>query len=445
MDLSEDDVSHWIVLMLGCREVPTDAPLPIRERTMDVVPSESFVGPVTVSWEQPEPADVHVEYQLDGEWRATPTRSVEAGEVATTVVGLPPSTTAEWRVVVETALGRRVQPGRGEIESNPLPESFPELTIEIPDALGRDDYVFTSVNERSCGWCSGPYWSFITDREGRVVWATRTVGGEWTLFTQLAVTGDHLIYVIIRTSGTSKAVRTYLDRELERIDMPGHHHGFIELPDGTLAWAQHLSGSTSESIVERPPGSGAARVVWSCADDPEIQNCRSNALEYDVDEDVYWFSSYTLNAMTEVDRSTGELLGYTDLRRPGPADATRYVFDPAESILTWQHGPRVLDDGNLLISTDDPQRSSTRVAEYEVDRDTGTFTEVWSYDPQTKSEFNGDVLRLPGGTTMHALGAAGIVYEVTRDGEEIWRMSFPIGHQVGRLAVVEDLYALVAP
>lgn len=433
----------WLGLVVACQQ--TDGPLPIRERSMQAEPSEVYLGPVTVSWEQPEAATVRVEYRVDGEWRATPDRDVAAGEVSMSVIGVPFGGAVPWRVVVDNASGHLVQDATSLILADPLPSSFPVLTVEVPDALERDDYVLTSVNENDCGWCSGPYWTFITDRAGQVVWATRTQRSEWTLFAQISVTGDHLIYDVVRTSDTSYAVRTYLDEPITTIDMPGHHHGFIELPDGTLAWARHQPGSVNETIAERAPGSDEIRTVWGCEDWPEVTGCRSNALEYDAERDEYWFSFYTLNAVVEVDRKTGDLLGFSDLRRPGEALDGEYLFDPTDSLFTWQHAPKVLPDGHLLISTDDVQRTTTKVAEYALDRDKGVFTEVWSFDPELRANYNGEVLRLANGDTMHGLGAAGVLYEVTPDGEVVWRMAFERGHQIGRVALVDDLYALVAP
>lgn len=410
---------------------------------MEAALSDEFLGPVTVTWDQPEAADVQIQYQVNGRWLSSPVRSVRAGEQSMTIVGIPLGETASWRVFIDHPREPVLVEAPEPIVSAPLPKSFPPLKIDIEDDLRRDDYILTSVNERNCGWCSGPYWTFITNREGQVVWATRTGTGEWTLFSQVSVRGDHIIYDVL--SEPSFAVRTYLDESIEEIGMAGHHHGFIELPDGTLAWGEHQSGAFTEQIVERAPGSDETRTVWSCSDWPQVQGCRSNALEYDAERDVYWFSFYTLNAVAEVDRSTGDLVGFSDLRRPGPQIANEYVFSPENSIFTWQHGPRVLPNGNMLISTDDTSRTTTKISEYELDRDSGVFTEVWSYDPGVLARFNGDVLRLENGNSMHGLGAAGIAYEVNDEGQEVWRMSFPDGHQVGRLAVIEDLYTLVAP
>lgn len=435
-------MSTWLLLALAC--LPDDGPRPVRARTMEAVPSEAFVGPVTVSWNQREPASARVEYALDGEWRSTPEREVTAGDVAMTVVGLPPDTVAPWRVVLETAEGVLVQDAPDPIETPALPGGFPPLELEVPDALGRDDYLLTSVNESGCGWCSGPYWTFLVDRAGRVVWATKTSFAEWTLFSQLSTTGDHVLYDVVRNDGASYAVRTWLDRRIETIAMPGHHHGFVELPDGTLAWGRWDAPSTVETIAERAPGSDEIRTVWGCTDWRQVEKCRSNALEYDPKRDVYWFSFYTQSSVAEIDRTTGTLLGYSDLRDVA-LDELEYTFDPPESTFRWQHAPRVLDNGNLLVSTDDQARTTTRVAEYAIDREEGRLTEVWSYDPGIKSNYNGDVLRTPGGTTLHALGAAGVIYEVTDQGEVVWRVAFPRGHQVGRMAIVDDLYSLVAP
>ncbi|MEM6928297.1 MAG: hypothetical protein AAF602_15290, partial [Myxococcota bacterium] len=329
----------------------------------------------------------------------------------------------------------------------PLPVQFPPITLEVPDALDRDDYILTSINEVGCGWCDGPYWSVILDRRGRVVWGTRTGFGEWTLFTRLAVDGDHVLYDVgyQERTPTATVVRTYLDREIETIETPGMHHGFVELPDHTIAWGHRETEEEAfESILERAPGSDSIREVWNC-ESWFVSRCHSNALEYDPVRDVYWFSLYSSSSLVEVDRTTGELLGYSELTGPRPDLGIEYRFDPPEAIFSWQHGPKVLDDGNLLISTDDADRRSTRVAEYTIDRERNVLTEVWSYDSGVKVWNKGDVLRTPEGTTMHALGTSSAIYEVSPEGEVLWRITVKSRHQVGRLERIDDLYALIAP
>lgn len=426
------------LLALGCSVEP---PLPIDPDTMSSEASLYALGPVTVSWDQPETRTGWVEYEAGDTWKATPRQLFQAGRVETTVVGVPLGFLADWRVVLEDDRERTYPfDSRDSIINSPLPKDFPPPTITVSDQLGRDDYVFSSVNERACGWCGGPYWSFIADREGRIVWASRSGPGEWTLFTQLSVNRDHVILDIV--GNPSAAIRTYLDAPIETIEMPGHHHGFIELPDGTLAWGQHLGSDFFESILEKAPGSDEIRTVWSCNSWREVQGCRSNALEYDPVRDVYWFSFYSNSSVAEINRTTGELVGFSDLQGSPPLE---YTFDPPDSAFTWQHGPRVLPNGNLLISNDDRARSTTKVSEYTLDRETRVFTEVWSYDPQVLAEFNGDVLRLDNGNTMHSLGAAGTIYEVDDAGTKMWEIAFGRGHQVARLDVIEDLYTLVAP
>ena len=427
------------VLLLGCQSGL------IPRSSMEWTSNERYLGPVRVSWVQEVPGEARVEFFANGVWQSSPSQMVDEGEASMTLLGVPLGSKTPWRVVVDTEmLGTVVQEARNPILARPLPSSFPELTIDVTDQLEREDYLLTSVNERNCGWCSGPYWTIIIDRRGEILWATRTTVAEWTLFAQLSVSGDHLIYDVIRRLDVSEAVRTYLDEPIESIGMPGHHHGFVELPDGTLAWARNETNSVTETIAEKAPGSDVIRTVWDCGTWAATSSCRSNALEYDPSRDTYWFSSYSLSSAAEIDRTTGDLVGYSDLT--GSNGAQEYTFSPPESIFTWQHGIRVLSGGNLLISTDDPQRRTTRVSEYTLDRDAGLLTEVWNFNPGIRAEYNGDVLRLPAnGNTMHAMGSAGIIYEVDNDGGVVWQLSFPDDHLVGRVTLLDDPYALLAP
>ncbi|MEN0063373.1 MAG: aryl-sulfate sulfotransferase [Myxococcota bacterium] len=444
---------------------PDDPPPPDNSPVSDLSweLSDVFLGPVTVQWTQREAFDVVVEYQVDDDWRQTPTIEGVEGDNEATVVGIPLGDSAEWRITLTD--GTSID-SNDPIEQRPINDGMPLPTIteSQPDLWEPTaNYLLVSINENACTWCPGVYWLMIIDREGRPVWATRTSPGHWILYAQVSITSNTLLWDDIGQSyDDSVALRAYLDEPVEEIAIPGHHHAMVELPDGTLAWGAGSYTDYTESIMERAPGAVAPTEIWSCENWPALDGedtstettpysgyysdgCfGSNALWYDPASDTYTYSWYSVESVVEVDRSTGEATWWSQSGGlPLEGLDNEYSFDPPSSQFIWQHGVEILDNGHLLISSDDAD--STLVREYEIDREAKVLREVWSYDPGVYAQFNGDTRRLPGGNTLHGVGAASVLYEVTPDNTVAWRAFFSADKMLGRADVIEDLYDYIAP
>lgn len=409
---------------------------------------EEMQSLVYARWTQDGDAPVHVEYSVDeGVWLSSPSIDGVAGANEQLLVGIPFATDADWRVVVE---GQQSYDGPA-IRTGDLPEGMPEPTVTVADEsawLAEGVYFLSSVNEKRGGWVGGTYWTFITDRQGRVVWARYAPERNWTLYAQVAVTGD-AIYWDEATywsdydgGADSKIHKTWLDEEIEVIDAPGLHHAWIQLPDGTLAWGSQAHGG-GEALVELAPGASEATVIWTCDDDWDGSGrCESNSLWYDETKNTYLYSFYTNSSVVEIDRATGETLWWAG----GVDDG--YEFDPESSQYSWQHGISWTESGTLLLSTEWPygaRETTTALAEYEVDHEAGTLTWVWGSDSGVYAETNGDARRLPNGNTLHVVGSTSEVREVTPEGVEVWRMDLGGLRLLGRGEFIEDLYPLLKP
>ncbi|MEN0063585.1 MAG: aryl-sulfate sulfotransferase [Myxococcota bacterium] len=417
-------------------------------------PSGDYLGPVTVWWQQRLPFDVRIDFRIDGEdWQSSPVYQGVAGLNRQSIIGIPVGGTAEVRLVGASTV--EFTTDAGSITTPALPDTFPPHDVQVNDPEGwapNGQYYLTSINEASCGWCTGRFWTFIADRQGTVYWATRSPDNRQVLYVQISVaTGDHVLWDEVNwgSQGQGSLVhRTYLDEPIAIIETPGHHHAFLELPDGTLAWGDRTS-TQGEAIVELAPGETQPRTVWTCRDWFE-GGCRSNSLYYDPAVDRYWFSFYTQSAVVEVDRATGETVWSSFFSSDTITNSEVYDFDPIETEFDWQHGVVHLDNGNLLISTDrivDEKDGSvhTVLAEYEIDRKTGVLREVWNFDPGYDARFNGETRRYPNGNSMHVLGARSIAYEVDAKGTVVWQVAYPDGNMLNRLEFLDDLWGLMAP
>ncbi len=408
-----------------------------------------FGALVHVSWEQSAEAAVHVEYSFDeGEWHNAPTLQATAGANEQLVVGIPYAMDAAWRVVVEQG-----DVFEGEtITTGEIPDELPQATLETaePDAwLPSGNYLLTSINRDNGGWAAGRYWTFIVDRKGRPVWARAAPGDDWTLFAQISVSGDHILwdqatYWSDMDDGAGSSVhRAYLDVEIEEIATPGLHHAFVELPDGTLVWGSQDHGG-GEALVEKGPDDPSESVLWTCNDDWPGSGgqwgCESNGLFYVEATDTFLYSFYTNSSVVEVDRITGESLWWAGTVNGG------YDFVPSNMQFSWQHGISYTESGTLLLSTEAGGAGyGTVLREYTVDHDAETLEMVWNFGAGIHAETNGDAWRLDNGNTLHVVGSASEIYEVDSADAIVWHLDFHGTRLLGRGQFIEDLYTLVSP
>jgi hypothetical protein len=403
-----------------------------------------------VTWEMDAAEEVHVEFSFDkGIWHSSPPIDGVAGLNEQLIVGIPYGMTAEWRVVAESA----TVDGPTDIATAPVPNGLISNQILVSDPAGwlpEGNYVLSSVNANAGGWTGGNYWTFIMDRDGRYVWASKAPNNHWTLYASIAKSGDHILWDEATAwvgfpsdnGAASRVHRTYLDEEIEVIPTPGLHHAFIEHEDGTLAWGS-LVHNSNETLVEQAPGANVQTEIWNCTDDwPGVGNdhCESNCIWYDAERDTYLYSFYTHESLVELSRSTGETLWWAGEHPQG------FTFDPPDKQFYWQHGVTWTDAGTLLISSEAFDNGfTTKVYEYSVDDKAGVLTYLWEYDADAYASTNGDALRLPNGNTLHAVGSAGQIHEVDAQGNQVWVMSFGGTHLTGKAELIDDLYDLVSP
>jgi hypothetical protein len=407
---------------------------------------ETMGSLVYVAWDQDRDGAIHAEYSFDeGEWHSSPTWSLGPGRHERLLAGIPFAEEAVWRLVPEP--GEAVD--GDAIATGAAPAGLPKAQVDVaePDRwLPEGRYLLTSINADTGGWTEGTYWTFILDRAGRAVWAQAAPHNHWTLFAQVSADRTHFLwdeatYWSDWDDGAQSTVhRTYLDAEIEQIATPGLHHAFLELPDHTLAWGSQYH-DRGEALVLRGPDDADETVLWTCAEDwPDSgRNCESNCLFYSPERDSFLYSFYTNDTLLEIDRASGESLWWAGMVSGG------YAFDPTDSQFFWQHGVSYTSEGHLLLSTQVRGEYTIYVREYEVDHDADALHEVWSYDPQVFASTNGDAWRLANGNTLHLLGSAGQINEVTPAGEVVWHVDFRGERLLGRGEFIEDLYTLVAP
>lgn len=307
---------------------------------------------------------------------------------------------------------------------------------------------------------------FLSDREGFFAWTWDCAPGSMVPEVARSRDGETLLFnefAMDRSVDTGTLWRVDLmDTTVESIRTEEAHHAFEELPDGTLAWLAVDIRTTDtwgdvvgDRIVERAPD-GTTRDLFSTWDWFEVEEndnfdagfypqghdwTHGDSLSWSQERDSYLISFRNLDMVAEVDRSTGTLLDVL-----GGEDST-YTFDPPESAFTYPHSVQWLDSGHLLLTSSGEHDGAmqTWASEYQVDREAGVLTEVWTYG-RGEGYFAyalGGARRLESGNTLVNWGTVGLLREITPDGQVVWEMKADMGNYFGRTTLVQDPTSLL--
>ena len=426
-------------------------PVPVSALSSEL--SETVTTLVEVTWTQDAAAEAWVEFELDGDWLRSPAVARESGENSEWLLGVPSETAVSWRVVTDNR-GAEFISDEQSATTGALPEDMKapalaawEASLASPDGEAPAGWVLGSVDVDGGGSYSGPFWLFIADRQGRIVWY-RDLEYWQSMFPRVARDGTHIAYdrqYLLDPEGTlSGVLRTTLDGRWEEETLtPGLGWCWDETGDGTLLYDQN-KGVDVVSIQAISPD-GAASTVWDCtawqaaAGDDDPEHCYSNTINWVPETDSILWSTYWGDYALEVDRASGEVLWHAGQLGGG------WSFEPPDAVFDLQHYPNYTPDGTLLISTHVPGVEGTqRAREYEVDAATQTLRQVWEYGDGVEqwAQYSGEAVRLSGGNTLVNYGTGGEVREVTRDGELVWSLQFGDEHTLGHTQLVADLYAL---
>jgi hypothetical protein len=435
--------------LVACEEPSAEDPPLAAATDLSWQLHESIESLVYLSWQQPSAATTWVEYGFDeGAWSRSPAEFREAGEHTELLLGIPYDTEVRVRVVSEEdgaeAVSDEVTASTGLVpEELPLPEVLvSEPALWEPGT----NFMLGSINPSPGGWFFGHYWMFIVDRQGRVVWARRGEGYNFTIYLQVSRDGDILwdeatFWADLDSGAASKVHRMKIDGVVtESYDTPGLHHAFRELPDGSLLWGNAL---TEYETLDRLYPDGTHETVWDCTDFYVTQAlggwCHSNAIFLSEATDSVLVSLPDPDSVLELDLATGDVLNWWSHLNES------WSVDPPDATFWFQHGTTITDQGTLLLSTHATENDIDAVVrEYEIDPDGQTLHQIWSHGlgDGIDAEFSGEARRLPSGNTLHNTGTTPRVREITPDGAVVWDIAWEGYRLIGRTVLLEDLYEL---
>ncbi len=448
-------------LLLACGEAPVQPTTPIQTST----PTESS-GPVQIGdlsdsvngdvatiievrWVQDVESDASwVEFGYGDVEFSSPPAATAAGAGRALLLGLPTDTDV-WYQVHATADGVETVSSEAETRTGPLPDLLTEPSVPIWEPTATDDaqFVLGSVDPDGGSSYSGPWWLFIANRDGRIVWY-KPLTLWMSMFPRVARDGSHIVYSlhsVLDPDGDLSVIQraTLDDAYFEEVAAPGIGWAWDELDDGTLLYDRNRP-SPLATLEEIAPD-GSRRTVWDCAawqtslGDDDHEHCYTNTVNWIAATDTVLWSTYWGDYGLELDRLTGEVLWHAGDLGGGLS------FEPTDAVFDLQHYLNYTPEGNLLVSTHIPeQEGEQRAREYIVDIEGGILEQVWSFGEGVESwaRYSGEAVRLDNGNTLINYGTGGDIREVTESGETVWWLQYCDGCTLGHTQLISDLYAL---
>ena len=419
----------------------TPGPITASNEVGTLIVEPALTTVVTATFDMAADADeTWVSWTVDGEERRSPAVPRVAGEAATVaLLGTPADTSIEpvLHVVVE---GVETTAAFPEITTGSLPPGLitPTLTASA-DGARPEPWTLLSVDVGQSPFF-GPWFAIIVDDQGRIVWYRLATDRRLTW--QAATSRGHVVLDTTNTysrRGPDSLTRLTLDlRQEEEIVLPDFHFAWQEMPDGGFVYGTG-GGDRPYDLVRRHPD-GTDEVVWQCLpwvepwlDHPEVWPCAVNTIRFDEARGTYLYSMFESDTVLEIS-SEGQIVRELG-RFPGGIVAV-----PATADLDHQHLPNWTSEGTLILQTDTPGVPGEQwVREYEVTDE--AFSVVFELPSNHFAEYGGHAQRLASGHILWGHGTAGVVEELTREGEVVWAIDF--GPQViGNVTPVADLYAL---
>ena len=482
-----------LVLLAGCKK-PTEEQEPLQtdfdvdqgglitQVSVEIHPKVETV--LVVRWTQArDTLSTSIQYTFENDaWLETPATPCRAGAHEAVLLGIPEKTDVTFYFeTVEDSESSRVDGGipDGGVPDSGLtaPKQFTATTGEIPKKMPRPTvlafhpeladsarWMLGSVEDTPSkgSYYVGPFWIYIIDRKGRIVWYYADLGDNPCMaYPRVARDGSHL-YIEKRMfyamgSYRPRVVRMTLDyNNIETISIPGLDDCIDVTDDGGILFNE-WTVSDEAYLKERRPD-GTERRIWSCGAWAETVGvtdiahyCYSNTVNWNPTDDTVLLSFPYINTAVQIDRQTGALL-----RQWGDA-AGSYGFAPTTWSFEFNHFPNLTPDGTLLISTHAPGHEDKmavgehRFVEFTIDSAGQRLVEKWVYGEGVDDwpQFKGEAQRLENGNALVNYGTGGIIREVTPDKKTAWHVKWDadfsddrFNKMVGHTILLDALYPL---
>ncbi len=441
-------------LVASCHESSDiDADEYIEDVTVEVHSNVRTI--LVVTWNQVQAADeVFLRFTFENdEWMESYPMPAEEGEHSEVVLGVPGETEVTIHLVVKE--------GDTEGESSPylgltekVPNSMPRPTIESydPEIASPHRWLYGTVDNTTGPEenYSGPFWLYIIDRQGRVVWYHSNFGDNPIMgFPRVARDGRYIFWPN-RTpwdnnDGFVPSVeKMTLDHSFYE-EIPLDLYDNVDMTDDGSILYNTRGGQGSDSWLREYTASGSDRPIWNCTDNFG-NGCYSNTVNWNPLDDTVFMSFPYLNTVVEIDRVSGQRIATY-----GDASGS-YSFSPGSWELEFNHYAHMTPHGTFMVSSHMPNSNSQHAfLEFEVDRGSETLTEKWVYNVGSEwAHAMGEAHYVEGSTNVLGnYGTAGVIREITQDKETAWYVKWDApwsddsyNKMVGHCILINDLYAI---
>jgi hypothetical protein len=376
------------------------------------------------------------------------------------VLGVPEKTAVAVRIVSKVGnVDFKTKDYQGM--TGAIPSSFPKSQVLAydPTLASPERWMLGAVEsspvEQSTDDCAdvwscyylGPYWIFIMDRQGRIVWYWADPSDNASsAYPRVARDGEYLVIDKGR-GGRTGVVKMTLDRR---------YYQFVAIPDLDDAIDVTTDGSVlydTRGNLHELTRDGKDRTVWNGSSlfGAAFQGY-SNTVNWNPVDDTVLLSFPDMGVVVQINRQTGAVVGqYGDA-------AGSYGFSPSPWKFQFQHSPTITPKGTLLVSShlpdypngSPPGPNHHAFEEFTIDRANKRLIQKWIYDDAPEwASAKSFVMRLPNGNTLANYGTGGAIREITPDKKTVFHVKFPGGpsnvynnKMVGNTVYVADLYAL---
>ncbi len=456
-------------LLFGCAPVESTGPLDSIEFPEDfevrAEVHDEIATVLLVEFTTEEPTRAWVEYGETKELElSTPIEPQASTHHTIPLLGLPPATDVAFQVFAEGA-SELVSAG-GVLATGQLPAELVEIHVPIhePGLTSSDPYfIGVMLGIRTV--------VFAMDRSGRYLWyrfvdeglpdeSSTSMQGIFAQSSEGLLWSDFTL-----DAGLTEATLHRVDmlgNEVEVRDIEGGHHFFFEHPDGTIAYTaadvrpwfdpelEEYKDVAGDSILE-VDRDGQVRTVFSTWDWSEPIKAElmsyemsysgiphwthANSLSYDADSDTYLMSLGNADTVLEVTRATGQV-------ERSFGQHGEYMPCMGCREFEFQHDPSITEQGTLLLSNFTRDGHDIFIVEYELDEEKGELVDIWCHglSDDLHAVAGGQATRLDNGNTLMGAGTAGVLREVTPEGEIVWEAYTDLGGLFGQMVPFEDFY-----
>jgi len=411
---------------------------------------------LVVTWSQDVAVDeVFLRFTFENdEWMESYPKSGEVGENREVILGIPGDTDVTFHVVL-TQSGKEMESIAYQGTTGSVPAGVPNPMIDSynPSQASPNRWLFGSVEAKvhEDDYYTGPFWLYIIDREGRIVWYYADLADNPIIgFPRISRDGRYIYYGNRcpwdqYNEFISTVDKMTLDLEYyEEIEIPLWDN--VDMTDsGSLLFNTPDFNGFSDVWLREYMSDGTTRDIWNCSE--VFDYCYSNTVNWNPLDDTVLLSFPYSNTVVEIDRVTGDMVG-----QYGEAPGS-YSFDNPQLGFGFQHYANITPEGTLMVSSHIPNIEGEHAfMEFVIDRDNEVLLDEWIYrEGDEWADAMGEAHRVPNGNgnVIANYGTGGVIKEITPAKTTAWYVEFVwfdegtmFNRMVGHCTLLDDLYAI---